>query len=185
MDAAQGASSLAGSAPSRSPVRHPLEIVEFDEIGALIRYIGDRKTPRSDHRTRRAADHPGAGAGLHGARLRPGTHQGHRAGAGAVPPPHLPARRHQVPRRRWCSATRPTTGARGPTGSANPSPVSATCSAKASANPCASAAAGCPTRPSKHLEAFVTGATPPSRPGTVHTFPGSRQCIDSAPGGAA
>ncbi len=42
---------------------HPLEILEFDEIGALIRYIGDRKTPRSHHRTGRAADHPRPGLG--------------------------------------------------------------------------------------------------------------------------
>ena len=57
------------------------------------------QAPRGHHRTGGAADHPGPGAGLHGARLRPGADEGHRAGAGAVPAPHLPARRDQVARR--------------------------------------------------------------------------------------
>jgi S-DNA-T family DNA segregation ATPase FtsK/SpoIIIE len=34
----------------------------------------------------------------------------------------------------------------------------------------------------KQLEAFVTGSTPPSRPGTVHTFPSS---FGNAPRGVA
>src|SRR2546429_2865532 len=51
---------------------------------------------------------------------------------------------------RWCSATRPTTGAPGPTASASRSPAWATCSAKASANHCAYAAAGCPTKRSNN-----------------------------------
>ena len=37
----------------------------------------------------------------------------------------------------------------------------------------------------KDLEAFVTGHTPPGRPGTVHTFPTRHAERPSAPGGVA
>ena len=142
---------------------HPLELLEFDEIGALIRYVGDRKTREAIIDRVAAAHHPGPGAGLHGARLRAGADQGHRPGPGPVPPPHLPARRHQDATWRWCSGTRPTTAAPGPTASASPNPASATCSAKASANPCACGPAGCPTRRSRNSRPSSPAHPPRSR----------------------
>ena len=57
------------------------------------------QTPGGHRRTRRPAHHPRPGVGVHGARLRPRTHQGHRPRAGTVPAPDLSAGRHQVPRR--------------------------------------------------------------------------------------
>jgi S-DNA-T family DNA segregation ATPase FtsK/SpoIIIE len=75
---------------------HPLELLEFDEIGALTKYI-DRKT-REAITESRAVDHPRSSIGIHRPRLCPGTHQGDRPRPGAIPPPDLPAGLSQITR---------------------------------------------------------------------------------------
>jgi hypothetical protein len=52
---------------------HPLELLEFDEIGALTKYT-DRKDPGSDHRTGCSAHDAGASAGIHRAWICARTH---------------------------------------------------------------------------------------------------------------
>ena len=139
---------------------HPLELLEFDEIGALVRYVGDRKTREADRRPRRPPDDPGPGARLHRPWLRAGAHQGHRARCGSCSPAASACASRASPTSGWCWAIRPTTAARGPTGSASPNPGSATCSAKASANRCAIRAGWVPDETIKQLEDFVTGTRP-------------------------
>jgi DNA segregation ATPase FtsK/SpoIIIE, S-DNA-T family len=125
-------------------VEHPLELVEFDEIGALTRY--------TDRRTREAITE----------RIALLTTQGRALGftvRGYVQEPTkdtVPVRElfpagsaygsQPNPTSGWYSGTRPTNAARGPVGSPKPRPGSAMSSGKASASPCASAPAGSPTR---------------------------------------
>jgi len=122
---------------------HPLELLEFDEIGALTRYT-DRKT--RDAITERVALLTTQGRAL-----------GSPCGAMSKNPPRTPflsgscspagsacaSRRN--PMSGWSWGTRPTNGERGPTGSPKPTPGPGTSSAKDSANPCASAPDGSPT----------------------------------------
>ncbi len=88
----------ARTAPCPISREHPVELLEFDEIGALIRYVGDRKTREAIVDRIALLNTQGRALGLHRPRLRPRADQGHRPGPGAVPPPHLPARRLQDPR---------------------------------------------------------------------------------------
>jgi S-DNA-T family DNA segregation ATPase FtsK/SpoIIIE len=92
-------------------VENPLEIVEFDEIGALIRYIGDRKL--REQITERVALLTTQGRAL-GYTVRGYVQEPTKDTVPVrelFPPAHLPTRRHQEPRgdgarrpgvRPWC-----------------------------------------------------------------------------------
>ena len=85
-----------GRGPTKGGVRRPTPH-RADHTGEPVGDRGVRRdrrvdplhrgpqAPRGHHRTRRAPHDTGAGAGLHGPRLRAGTHEGHGAGTGTVP----------------------------------------------------------------------------------------------------
>jgi S-DNA-T family DNA segregation ATPase FtsK/SpoIIIE len=140
---------------------HPLELLEFDEIGALTKYT-DRKTREAI--TERVALLTTQGRAL-GFIVRGYVQEPTKD---TVPvrdlfPRRICLRVSANPTSGWSSGTKPTSGVRGPTGSPKPTPGSATSSVKASANPCASAPAGFPTRRSN--------TSKPSSPAPAHMTP--------------
>jgi DNA segregation ATPase FtsK/SpoIIIE, S-DNA-T family len=162
---------------------HPLEIVEFDEIGALIRYIGDRKLREQ------ISD-----------RVALLTTQGRALGytvRGYVQEPTkdtIPVR--ELFPRRICLrvATKSHVGMvlgdqaydRGAWANriGESEPGVGYLWGEGIREPLRVRGGWVPDDTIKALEAFVTGTTPPSRPGTIHTLPRS-VARDDAPGGAA
>jgi S-DNA-T family DNA segregation ATPase FtsK/SpoIIIE len=154
---------------------HPLELVEFDELGALTKYT-DRRT--RDAITERLALLTTQGRAL-----------GSPSGDMSRNPPRTPCPSGSCfpgesacgsrPNHMWgwCSATRPTTGAPGPTASPTPKPASATSSAKASENRCGSAPAGSPTRQSSSSKP----SSPPPPGKTARCWPCPPPAVDRRP----
>jgi DNA segregation ATPase FtsK/SpoIIIE, S-DNA-T family len=160
---------------------HPLEIVEFDEIGALIRYIGDRKL--REQITERVALLTTQGRAL-GCTVRGYVQEPTKD---TVPVRELFPRRiclrvaskshvgmvlgdQAYERGAWANRigeSEPGVGYLFGEGVREPLRVRG---------------GWVPDDTIKQLEAFVTGSTPPSRPGTVHTFPSS---FGNAPRGVA
>jgi DNA segregation ATPase FtsK/SpoIIIE, S-DNA-T family len=162
---------------------NPLEIVEFDEIGALIRYIGDRKLREAI--TERVALLTTQGRAL-GCTVRGYVQEPTKD---TVPVRELFPRRiclrvatkshvtmvlgdQAYERGAWANRigeSEPGVGYLFGEGIREPLRVRG---------------GWVPDDTIKDLEAFVTGRTPPGRPGTVHTLP-RRVARDDAPGGAA
>lgn len=123
---------------------HPLELLEFDEIGALTRYV-DRKTRDAIvEKVALLTTQAGRSASPCADTCRNRRRRPCRCGncSPAVSASASPRSRMSG----WCSGTRPTSGAPGQTGSRNPRLVSATCGAKGCANRCGSGPGGCRTR---------------------------------------
>ena len=162
---------------------HPLEIVEFDEIGALIRYIGDRKL--REQITERVALLTTQGRAL-GCTVR---------GYVQEPTKDTVPVRELFPRRICLRvATKSHVGMvlgdqayeRGAWANriGESEPGVGYLFGEGIREPLRVRGGWVPDETIKDLEAFVTGTTPPSRPGTVHTFP-RPMARDTAPGGAA
>ncbi|MBB4903990.1 FtsK/SpoIIIE domain-containing protein [Actinophytocola algeriensis] len=163
---------------------HPLEIVEFDEIGALIRYIGDRKLREAI--TERVALLTTQGRAL-GCTVR---------GYVQEPTKDTVPVRELFPRRICLRvATKSHVGMvlgdqayeRGAWANriGENEPGVGYLFGEGIREPLRIRGGWVPDETIKDLEAFVTGTTPPSRPGTIHTFPNVRSARDNAPGGAA
>jgi len=163
---------------------HPLEIVEFDEIGALIRYIGDRKLREAI--TERVALLTTQGRAL-GCTVR---------GYVQEPTKDTVPVRELFPRRICLRvATKSHVGMvlgdqayeRGAWANriSEAEPGVGYLFGEGIREPLRVRGGWVPDETIKDLEAFVTGTTPPSQPGTVHTLPVFRSARDNAPGGAA
>jgi S-DNA-T family DNA segregation ATPase FtsK/SpoIIIE len=163
---------------------HPLEIVEFDEIGALIRYIGDRKLREAI--TERVALLTTQGRAL-GYTVR---------GYVQEPTKDTVPVRELFPRRICLRvATKSHVGMvlgeqahdRGAWANriGESEPGVGYLFGEGIREPLRIRGGWVPDETIKDLEAFVTGHTPPSRPGTVHAFPSHPTGRSSAPGGVA
>ncbi|MFC4853643.1 FtsK/SpoIIIE domain-containing protein [Actinophytocola glycyrrhizae] len=163
---------------------NPLEIVEFDEIGALIRYIGDRKTREAI--TERVALLTTQGRAL-GCTVR---------GYVQEPTKDTVPVRELFPRRICLRvATKSHVGMvlgdqayeRGAWANriGEGEPGVGYLFGEGIREPLRVRGGWVPDDVIKGLEAFVTGTNPPGRPGTVHHFPDVRTARDNAPGGAA
>ena len=163
---------------------NPLEIVEFDEIGALIRYIGDRKLREAI--TERVALLTTQGRAL-GYTVR---------GYVQEPTKDTVPVRELFPRRICLRvATKSHVGMvlgdqahdRGAWANriGESEPGIGYLFGEGIREPLRIRGGWVPDQAIKDLEAFVTGHTPPSRPGTVHAFPTRTPGRSSAPGGVA
>lgn len=163
---------------------HPLEIVEFDEIGALIRYIGDRKLREAI--TERVALLTTQGRAL-GCTVR---------GYVQEPTKDTVPVRELFPRRICLRvATKSHVGMvlgdqayeRGAWANriGESEPGVGYLFGEGVREPLRVRGGWVSDDTIKDLEAFVTGVTPPSQPGTVHAFPGAHPARDNAPGGVA
>lgn len=163
---------------------HPLEIVEFDEIGALIRYIGDRKLREAI--TERVALLTTQGRAL-GYTVR---------GYVQEPTKDTVPVRELFPRRICLRvATKSHVGMvlgdqayeRGAWANriGEHEPGVGYLFGEGIREPLRIRGGWVPDEVIKDLETFVTGDTSPSRPGTVHTFPTRHAGHCSAPDGAA
>lgn len=163
---------------------NPLEIVEFDEIGALIRYIGDRKLREAI--TERVALLTTQGRAL-GYTVR---------GYVQEPTKDTVPVRELFPRRICLRvATKSHVGMvlgdqaydRGAWANriGESEPGVGYLFGEGIREPLRIRGGWVPDETIKDLESFVTGHTPPERPGTVHPFPARTTRRGSAPGGAA
>jgi DNA segregation ATPase FtsK/SpoIIIE, S-DNA-T family len=163
---------------------NPLEIVEFDEIGALIRYIGDRKLREAI--TERVALLTTQGRAL-GYTVRDYVQE---------PTKDTVPVRELFPRRICLRvATKSHVGMvlgeqahdRGAWANriGEPEPGVGYLFGEGIREPLRIRGGWVPDETIKDLEAFVTGHTPPGRPGTVHAFPSHPTGRSSAPGGVA
>jgi DNA segregation ATPase FtsK/SpoIIIE, S-DNA-T family len=75
---------------------HPLELLEFDEIGALTKYT-DRKTREAITEKVALLTTQGRSIGIHGARVRSRTHKRHGPRSRAISAPDLLASVGEVP----------------------------------------------------------------------------------------
>ncbi|OLF17096.1 cell division protein FtsK [Actinophytocola xanthii] len=163
---------------------HPLEIVEFDEIGALIRYIGDRKLREAI--TERVALLTTQGRAL-GYTVR---------GYVQEPTKDTVPVRELFPRRICLRVATKSHVAmvlgdqayeRGAWANriGEQEPGVGYLFGHGIREPLRIRGGWVPDQTIKDLETFVTGDYPPSRPGTVHSFPAPGARRDAAPGGVA